>query len=209
MEKKSMELNETMWEHVLYRFRMWKKAEYSIGKREAFMNALAVIYWHLTIRHSKRFCISSPRELAEALLKRGIPVETLEDEEAYLFSVDDVSFSLQINEYYGGDATLSGVGWPENRCICNMIHMEPDDYADFVQEFAKLFPLVEEKAKALALQANSEAEKAFGHILPERVINPEDPDPLLDSWVIEENFRWGPNKERLLVGIAPEPLLIV
>ena len=55
---KSMELNDTIWQHVLYRLRMWKDAGYRIGGREAFLNAVAIIYWHLTIRHGENFSIS-------------------------------------------------------------------------------------------------------------------------------------------------------
>ena len=205
---KSMELNDTIWQHVLYRLRMWKDAGYRIGGREAFLNAVAIIYWHLTIRHGENFSISSPKELAEALTGRGIAVETLNEGEAYSFMLGGVSFLLQANEYFGREATLSGAGWPVNRCICNMIHMKPEDYAEFVTEFVKLFPEVGKKAEELASQANREALETVGKDLPERDPDQEEPDPLLDSWVIEENFRWGPGKERLLVGIAPWPLRI-
>lgn len=203
-----MTLNEVMWKHVQYRFRMWSGCGLLIGKREAFMNALAVIYWHLTIRYGEDFRCSSPEELAKALKAGGIPVETVRKGVAYRFTLDGVPFSLQPNEYFGGEATLSGVGWPENRCICNMIHMTPEAYVEFIQKFAKLFPEVEKKAGKLADAVNAETVAFMGDSASERVLELEHPDPVLDTWVIEENFRWGEKGQRLLVGIEKQPLVI-
>lgn len=199
-----MQLNDTMWKHVRHRFRMWSREGLLIGDGDAFLNALAVVFWHLSVRHCRKDEFPSPGELAAALTQSGVPVTVTAEDEAYEFELDGVRCCLQVNEYFGLDATLCGVGFPENRCVCNMVHMAPERFADFMQEFRKLFPEIRRKALDIAREINAITRKFFPDAV-QRAVDPDLPHPVIDEWVIEENFTWKDGK-RYLVGIDANPL---
>lgn len=204
-----MKLNNVIIEHIRYRFKMWQWNSLLIGEEDAVCNAVAIAEWHqnLICTKIKGHIMIPPQDYVNVLKARGIDV-VAESENEFSFTIENLLFVLFLSHFFCAEETLCGIGYPANRCITSTICMKPEEFADYLFEFAALIPTIKKVALEIAEEVNSETRVLYGNSVKERVIDKEKRHPVIDSWVIESNFCWGDHGERLLVGIGDEPMTI-
>lgn len=204
-----MKLNNVIFQHIRFRLYQWRQNGLLISEVDAISNAVAVADWHLNLIHTKRegHIMIPPEEYVKALRQRGIDVKVLNETE-YSFTIEGLLWVLFPSSFFCATETCYGIGFPASRCVVTTLCMEPDEYADYLLEFKTLIPEIKEKALEIARSINLETREVFGDSAEERVISKENRHPVIDRWVIESNFTWGSNGERLLVGISDRPLFI-